>query len=112
MTMIRPQGELRQREQPYRSKEYRRHVASQPCMACGAISPSDTGDVASQCAHIGVFGRSAKNHDYYTIPLCPGCHQSFDAGQKHMARSWWNLSIDALKAKAKARWMAWESQQS
>lgn len=118
MTMIRPQGELRQREQPYRDEKYRRYVAKQPCMACGHHE--------SQAAHIsaGNYARGMKAPDYYCIPLCPphlaplgtmitkGCHAKFDENQERFAQETLNLSIDALKAKAKARWIAWESQQS
>lgn len=111
MSQIRPQGALRQRRKPYESRDYRMYVATQPCLACGRHG--------TQAAHIsaGNYARGMKADDWYCIPLCapqylnPGCHFFFDAGQERFARERLGLSIDALQARAKAQWIAWEAHQ-
>ena len=56
-------------EKPWRSKTYLRHIASLPCVACGA-SPSE-------CHHLlrtreKAMGR--KSGDNWCISLCQNCH--------------------------------------
>ncbi|WP_225981521.1 hypothetical protein [Paracidovorax avenae] len=65
---------------PVRSENYRRLVASLPCMACGVPG-------LSQCAHANTGkGMGLKVCDLESFPLCsdrpgtPGCHSLFDQG--------------------------------
>ena len=97
---------VEQRKPPHRDPDYREHVASQPCQACGRWGRSNA-------CHIGTYGRGIKNHDYFTIPLCTlepgklGCHQLFDAGQKAFAMRKWGMTIDELKAHAQSKYREW-----
>lgn len=115
--MIRPQGQPRQREKPYRFKAYRQHVASQPCMACGWSLPNDVGAIC-QAAHIrtGYYGISDKPDDWFTIPLCTleanGCHDKFGKGEIRFTRERWGITIDELKKQAESEWMIWEEQRT
>ena len=98
---------VEQRKPPFRCKEYRRYVASHPCQACGRQGRSNA-------CHIGTYGRGIKNHDYFTIPLCTlepgklGCHQLFDARQVAFAEQCLGMTIDELKAHARATYKEWK----
>jgi hypothetical protein len=66
------------KDEPYRSEEYRRFVASKPCFSCGIAG-------FSQCAHANYGkGMAMKVSDLETFPLCGphglhnGCHFEFD----------------------------------
>jgi len=101
---------IRQKRPPIRDPEYRRYVASQPCMACGQHE--------SQAAAIsdGDLAGGMKADGPLWIPLCPdrvgktGCHTFFDReGQGAMAHEWWGLTIDELKAEARQRYEEWKA---
>lgn len=99
---------VRQKQKPFRCEKYRRHVAGQPCRACGRHGRSNA-------AHIGTYGRGIKNHDYYCIALCTsdpgrlGCHQLFDARQKAFSEQCLGRKIDTLKAEARAAYEEWKA---
>lgn len=119
MTAVPKYGAPTQRIQPYRNKTHLQAIARLPCKACGYSVPNEQGFIC-QAAHIGTLGRGIKNHDYYTIPLCPphfitlnpppfqrltqGCHTKFDAGQERFARETWGLSLDELREEAANIW--------
>ena len=114
MTVLRKQGELRQRGDVYRSKPYRQHVARQPCEACGYAARNSDG-YCTQAAHIrgGFYGMGEKPSDRCLISLCAerpdnrGCHRRFDAGQAVFARKTWGLTIAELIERAEERWDMW-----
>ena len=54
-----------------RDKRYREHVASQPCLSCGA-------EETVVAAHIGHSSIGMKDSDDATIPLCFSCHNELD----------------------------------
>lgn len=116
MSALPATGELRQRQQPYRSEQYRRHVASKPCLACGWAQPRESGAIC-QAAHIrtGFHGIGCKPDDWYVIPLCAengwSCHVEFGKGEEAFAREHLKMSIDELKRRAKANWLQWERNQ-
>jgi len=92
---------------PIRDEAYRRHVAGLPCRACGWQD--------SQAAHISVgnYARGMKAGDDLCIPLCPagpntaGCHTEFDQHQEWFAKYVLGLTIDELKAEARADFAEW-----
>ena len=53
---------------PWRNEEYRRLVASKPCLGCGII-----GCQAHHCRDLVDTGASTKPADIFCIPLCPKC---------------------------------------
>lgn len=58
--------------EPLRSEQYRRYVASFPCMRCGLAG-------SSQCAHANKGkGMAMKVCDRRTFPLCFRCHSDID----------------------------------
>ncbi len=65
------------KDNPVRSKQYLRTVASLPCIACGIQG-------YSQAAHLPPEAKGMKQSDLLTFPLCctrvgiPGCHQDYD----------------------------------
>ena len=65
------------KENPVRSQQYLRAVASLPCIACGIQG-------YSQAAHLPPEAKGMKQSDLLTFPLCctrvgiPGCHQDYD----------------------------------
>lgn len=57
---------------PLRSEQYRRYVASFPCMRCGLAG-------SSQCAHANKGkGMAMKTCDRRTFPACFKCHSDID----------------------------------
>ena len=66
-----------EKENPVRSPQYLRAVASLPCIACGIQG-------YSQAAHLPPEAKGMKQSDLLTFPLCctrvgiPGCHQDYD----------------------------------
>ena len=112
-----PPRPIYQKTKPIRDEAYRRHVASQPCMACSYAVPNDEGFI-SQAAHISVgnYGRSMKADDSLCIPLCPdrpngerGCHSVFDQSQEYFCATYFRLTIPELKAKARAAYDEWKA---
>ncbi|WP_423454287.1 hypothetical protein [Ottowia sp. VDI28] len=68
------------KDKPFRSKTYRKIVASLPCICCGMPG-------ISQCAHTNTGkGTGLKTSDLDSFPLCScqprrrGCHSKFDQG--------------------------------
>ena len=65
------------KDNPVRSQQYLRVVASLPCIACGIQG-------YSQAAHLPPEAKGMKQSDLLTFPLCctrvgiPGCHQDYD----------------------------------
>lgn len=65
------------KDNPVRSQQYLRTVASLPCIACGIQGHS-------QAAHLPPEAKGMKQSDLLTFPLCctrvgiPGCHQDYD----------------------------------
>ena len=65
------------KDNPVRSQQYLRVVASLPCIACGIQGHS-------QAAHLPPEAKGMKQSDLLTFPLCctrvgiPGCHQDYD----------------------------------
>ena len=65
------------KDNPVRSKQYLRTVASLPCIACGIQG-------YSQAAHLPPEAKGMKQSDLLTFPLCctrvgiAGCHQDYD----------------------------------
>ena len=65
------------KDNPVRSQQYLRTVASLPCIACGIQG-------YSQAAHLPPEAKGMKQSDLLTFPLCctrvgiPGCHQDYD----------------------------------
>ena len=65
------------KDNPVRSQQYLRAVASLPCIACGIQG-------YSQAAHLPPEAKGMKQSDLLTFPLCctrvgiPGCHQDYD----------------------------------
>ena len=65
------------KDNPVRSQQYLRLVASLPCIACGIQG-------YSQAAHLPPEAKGMKQSDLLTFPLCctrvgiPGCHQDYD----------------------------------
>jgi len=109
MTQV-PQRPIHQKHKPIRDPEYRRHVASQPCMSCGHHQ--------SQAAHISVgnFARGMKADDSLCIPLCDarpdyqGCHARFDRNQASFALvGLHGITIDELKEFAIAKYDEWKA---
>lgn len=104
-----PQKPIFKKTDWHRDKDYRRHVASLPCKACGKIG-------RSQAAHIGTAGRGIKQHDYLVIPLCApepgseGCHAVFDRNQKEFSRKRLKLSHRQLQKNAKKAWRKWNNE--
>ena len=105
-----PQRPIHQKNPPIRDEKYRRHVASQPCMACGYHQ--------SQAAHISVgnFARGMKADDTLCIPLCVECHDHFDGrrsglytNQKSAALGLLGLTIPELKDFARAAYDEWKA---
>lgn len=68
---------MRPKHAAIRSEAYRRLVAAYPCKACGIHG-------YSQAAHVPPDGKSIKQDDRLTFPLCcarvgiTGCHADFD----------------------------------
>lgn len=66
-----------EKENPVRSPQYLRAVASLPCIACGIQG-------YSQAAHLPPEAKGMKQSDLLTFPLCctrvgiAGCHQDYD----------------------------------
>lgn len=107
-----------QKREPIDDIKYRKHVSQQPCDACGWALPNEIGTI-TQGAHIsaGNYARGMKASDEFLIPLCVNCHDDFDCrssrfpNQTAAATGMFGMTIDALKARAVARWIAWKSQQ-
>ena len=65
------------KDNPVRSQQYLRAVASLPCIACGIQG-------YSQAAHLPPEAKGMKQSDLLTFPLCctrvgiAGCHQDYD----------------------------------
>lgn len=65
------------KDNPVRSPQYLRTVASLPCIACGIQGHS-------QAAHLPPEAKGMKQSDLLTFPLCctrvgiAGCHQDYD----------------------------------
>ena len=65
------------KDDPVRSQQYLRAVASLPCIACGIQG-------YSQAAHLPPEAKGMKQSDLLTFPLCctrvgiAGCHQDYD----------------------------------
>lgn len=67
---------------PARSQEYRRWIASQPCIICGG---------PSECAHVGpVRGLAQKCSDYETVPLCREHHRTGRDSVHTLQKLFWN----------------------
>jgi hypothetical protein len=65
------------KEEPLRCEKYLRLVAALPCKCCGRMG-------RSQAAHLPPIGKSTKQDDRLTFPLCAdelgalGCHSKYD----------------------------------
>ena len=84
MSMIRPQGELRQRaEKVSRDVDYMLAVKGLPCAACGRHGPNeahhcrDLPDYDERGLYERLPGAAQKSGDRDTIPLCPADHWLF-----------------------------------
>lgn len=81
------------------TEAYRRHVASQPCEACGA---TDT-----QAAHlrVDVAGLSIKPSDDYVASLCIRCHDVADrrenVTQAEADKVWKRVALSMMTARAR-----------
>lgn len=106
MRIAKPQGPS-PKSKPYRSKAYRRHVASFPCV-CGHHE--------TQCSHVsaGNNALSMKAPDYYTTSLCIphgqtiGCHKLFDRNQRVFSLHLFKMTVEAKKNDCFNNWFEWE----
>ncbi len=87
---------LYQPSRPVRNPQYRAFIRRLPCVACGSTR-------RVEAAHTGPHGIGQKASDLQTIPLCPYCHQKFDANQHGFAEHT-GFSVPALVMRLNQFW--------
>jgi len=87
------------KQEPLRSEQYRRYVASFPCFRCGLVG-------SSQCAHANKGkGMGMKTCDRNTFPACFKCHSDIDNSRgmtREQRRALEEQFVERMQAQARA----------
>jgi hypothetical protein len=74
---------------PVRDRLYKAFIRTFPCAGCGQSWWIDA-------AHTGPHALSRKASDLLCIPLCRGCHESYDAAPADFAWTHNQMDVEAL----------------
>lgn len=96
------------RRGPWRSREYRRHIAMEVYCCVGELCGSESCSKFIACndaAHTQNNGMSSKGPDSSCVPLCRKHHLEYDRGRKAFERKY-GLDLQALAKQYFERWLA------